>query len=218
MKKQKQTKTKKNTSPANIIFILDKSGSMQRIKTDTIGGFNSFLTEQKKLNLPTKFWLTLFDTVSIEHRYEGVDIDKVEELNDNNYIPSGATPLYDAVGTTIRKLDDVKEALIVILTDGEENASKEYTNESVKKLIEEKEKNGYKFLYLGIGIDNYVKNASAMGINSAVMTSLGNMSGSYNALNTMTATYRSCVSDNTTSAFDTSNTYNAALKHEDNKK
>jgi len=184
-KKQKET---------NIIFLLDKSGSMQVSKSDTIGGFNSFISEQKKLKNKIKFSFTLFDSISIEKRYVKVDINDVKELTDDTYTPTGMTPLNDAIGKTITDNADLKEALVVILTDGEENDSKEYSLLAVKKLIEEKQKAGWTFLYLGVDLDSFEREAHSRGISMSVNTMRGDISGSYKKMSQTITAY--AVSDN----------------------
>jgi len=147
-----------------IVFLLDETGSMDSIKTDTIGGFNTFLEKQQKHDKEMKFTLTLFNSSKIEKRYKNEPIKNVEKLNEKNYQPGYLTPLYDAIGKTITKLKNKKNVLFIILTDGEENDSKEYNKESITKLIKEKEeKYNWKFLFLGVGIDGFAE-ASKMGL------------------------------------------------------
>lgn len=175
----KKTAKNKKEDITNVIFLLDNTGSMYRIKSDTIGGFNTFISEQKKLKNNIKFSLTLFNSFQIEKRYINVDINDVEELNEDTYNPNGTTPLNDAIGKTINEVGDLKNALFVIMTDGEENASIEFDLPTVKKMIEDKEKLGWTFLYLGVDVTNFVNNAMDYGIKMSVNTFSDDIKGSY---------------------------------------
>jgi len=174
----------------NMVVLLDRSGSMEKILNDTIGGFNTFLRQQKEQReARIRFSLTLFSTNNpeIEERYSDVDINEVEELNTQNYRPLGGTPLWDAIGATINKLADKKDLLFVIITDGEENSSKEYKTEAVKKIIEQQEKEAnWQFLYLGVGLDNF-DDATNVGIKSSYAFS--GDSNAYLSLNRTVANY-----------------------------
>jgi len=203
-----------NNTVSNIIFLIDKSGSMNRIKSDVVGGFNSFLEEQKKLNLPMKFWLTLFDTDSIEKRYVDVNLDDIKELNDDTYYPNGMTNLYDAIGETLEELSHIKEALFVIFTDGQENASRKYNQVQIKKMIEEKEQTGYHFLYLGVDFKDYDKEASNIGI-SANLNVTGSNMNTYSAVANTVSNYRKSFSKST---FNVKDDYSNELNTLNNKK
>jgi uncharacterized protein YegL len=150
-------KAKKTPTKARILFIIDRSGSMSCIKDETIGGFNAFLKEQK--SLPGKATVSL---VQFDHEYlvthDNVPIQDVPELNGNTFQPRGYTALYDAVGRTIASLKDDNpkntKTIVAILTDGAENASKEYTYSKVKELITEVEgQHGWEVLFLGTNMD-----------------------------------------------------------------
>jgi hypothetical protein len=130
-----------------INVILDKSGSMQSVLTDTIGGFNTWLENQKKAK--GKQSLTLFDT-AVSTPVLDQDIKFVAPLTDKTYSPGGMTALLDAIGKTIHKVEaKAKKVLIVIITDGQENSSREYTRAAIKELIKERELEGWTFAYLG---------------------------------------------------------------------
>ena len=155
----------KKKNYTHISFVLDRSGSMASVLNDTIGGFNSFLDEQKKSGNKISFWLTLFNSDKIEKRYIKEDLKNVEQLSDDNYVPNHSTPLWDAVGKTIQEFSKEKEVLFIVMTDGQENASTEFTSDSVKELIKEKEKKfDWKFLYLGVGVEDFKNEAMAMGM------------------------------------------------------
>lgn len=162
---------KKNLT--EIIFILDRSGSMQGLEKDTIGGFNSLIEKQKKIEGDALISTVLFANKS-KVIHDRVDVKDVKPMTENNYITGGCTALLDAIGNAIhhisnihkyaRKEDVPEHTLFVITTDGMENASRTYTYPKVKKLIEnQKEKHGWEFMFLGANIDA-VNVASYMGI------------------------------------------------------
>ena len=146
-----------------ITCVVDRSGSMEAIKSDAIGGFNSFLSEQKREPGETRFSLVLFNH-EYELVYDGQDIQKIPDLNEKNYTPSGTTALLDAVGRTIettekkvskQRIEDNPDGVIIaILTDGLENSSTDYTRQKIFDLIQEKrEKHGWEFIFLGANQD-----------------------------------------------------------------
>ena len=139
-----------------VVCILDRSGSMDSIIDDSIGGFNAFLKEQKKLPGKAKLSVVLFDD-QYEKLYDRIKIKEAEELTSETYVPRGMTALYDAIGKTITsmKVKDSKPVVIAILTDGEENASKEYTIEKINKLIKEKRDLGWEFIFLAANQDAF---------------------------------------------------------------
>ena len=156
-----------------LVFILDRSGSMAGLESDTIGGFNGLIAKQKKED--GECWVTtvLFDSVC-ETVHDRVRLADIAPMTDKEYSVRGCTALLDAIGGTIRHIagihkyarpEDVPEhTVFVITTDGMENASRTYTADKVKKMIEhEKEKYGWEFLFLGANIDA-VSTASRFGI------------------------------------------------------
>lgn len=151
-------KKQKKGLKTNVIFILDKSGSMESVRRSTIEGFNEYLNGLKKNGKNVEFSLTLFDTESIESPYINVPVRQVEPLSNNTYVPMGGTPLYDAVVNTVEKVFEdgvVKKAnIVVIMTDGEENSSKEHNEECLKDLKERLEKLGnWTFVFMGANQD-----------------------------------------------------------------
>lgn len=171
-----------------IVFILDESGSMSHLTDDTIGGFNSYIESQKKE--PGEAYLT---TVLFDDRYvvlhDHVNIQDVPLLTDHDYRPTGMTALMDAIGKTINNVghrlantpeeERPSHVIFVITTDGYENASREFTREKVKQMIEhQQEKYSWQFLFLGAGIDAY-QEAASLGLGSAHA-----MSVSHNAVGT----------------------------------
>ena len=165
---------KKNLT--ELVFILDRSGSMQGLEKDTIGGFNSLIEKQKKIEGDVLISTVLFANKS-KVIHDRVDVKDVKPMTENNYITGGCTALLDAIGNAIhhisnihkyaRKEDVPEHTLFVITTDGMENASRTYTYPKVKKLIEnQKEKHGWEFMFLGANIDT-VNVASYMGIDGS---------------------------------------------------
>lgn len=191
-------------SLTEIVFILDRSGSMYNIASDAIGGFNSFLAEQKAVEGDTKMTLILFDT-NVEVLHDGVDINEVEELNKATYKPNGMTALLDAIGTGVDGLNKrVSEMspeeqptnfIFAIMTDGAENMSRIYTSKQIKNKIQNMTgQRDYQFIFLGANIDA-VETANSFGIDKAMagqFTASGN--GSSKAMlhaSEMVTSYRS---------------------------
>ena len=156
-----------------LVFILDRSGSMSGLERDTIGGFNAMIEKQKKLE--GKCWVStvLFDNAPFV-LHDRLPLEKVRPMTEEDYAVGGCTALLDAVGGAIHHIgnvhkyarpEDVPEhTLFVITTDGMENASRRYGAEKVKQMIEhEKEKYGWEFIFLGANIDA-VQTAARMGI------------------------------------------------------
>ena len=146
-----------------LVFILDRSGSMSGLEADTIGGFNSMLEKQKKEAGEAFISVILFDDRS-EVLYDRVDIRKIEPMNDNQYYVRGCTALLDAIGGAIHHIGNVhkyareedvpEKTLFIITTDGMENASRQYSHDRVKKMIErQKQQYHWEFLFLGANID-----------------------------------------------------------------
>jgi hypothetical protein len=142
------------------IFILDRSGSMQTCRDDTIGGFNAFIESQK--NLGGTMTLVQFDNEIVE-TYTRVPISQVSPLTRETFVPRASTALLDAIGTTLKKHDTPHTC--IILTDGYENASTKFTKAHVKDLVEMKEKSGWVFLYLGANHDAFGE-AQGLGISA----------------------------------------------------
>ena len=154
---------KNNNNITELVFILDRSGSMGGLESDTIGGFNSMLNKQKKEDGRAYVSTVLFDHET-EVLHDRVPIEKVPELTDKDYTVRGCTALLDAIGSAIHHIgnvhkyarpEDVPEhTMFVIITDGMENASRRYSGKEIKKKIEkEKSKYGWEFLFIGANID-----------------------------------------------------------------
>ena len=146
----------------DVVFILDRSGSMGGSEADTIGGFNSYLKKNRKKNY-------LVTTILFDDRYEKLyeqeKISEVEELDEKTYYVRGCTALLDAVGKTIKLMEKKAKGtvLFAITTDGYENASREYTKEQIKEMITGH--SDWEFMYIGADIDSY-EEASAIGISA----------------------------------------------------
>ena len=164
---------KKTNNVTELVFILDRSGSMAGLESDTIGGFNSMIEKQKKQDGGCYVSTVLFDDES-EVLHDRVELGDIPKMTDNDYTVRGCTALIDAIGGAIHHIgnihkyarpEDVPEhTMFVITTDGQENASHRYTSEQVKKMIErQKEKYGWEFLFIGANIDA-VETASRYGI------------------------------------------------------
>ena len=161
---------KKNLT--EIVFILDRSGSMGGLESDTIGGFNAMLEKQRREEGEAIVSTVLFDN-ECEVLHDRVPLEKVEPMTDKQYFVRGCTALIDAIGGAIHHIrnvhkyirdEDVPEhTMFIITTDGMENASREYSASKVKKMIEEQKKLGWEFLFLGANIDA-VETAKHFGI------------------------------------------------------
>jgi uncharacterized protein YegL len=146
-----------------LVFILDKSGSMSGLEADTIGGFNSMLKKQQK-----KAGEAVVTTVLFDDRYQLLhdrfDIKGIKPITEKEYFVEGSTALLDAMGKTIQKVANIRKnggknvqadkVLFVVITDGMENASRKFSYEQIRKMIkQEKKKHGWEFLFLGANID-----------------------------------------------------------------
>jgi len=145
-----------------VSLVLDETGSMTSVKGKTISGFNEYIDGLKKIKNKVLFTLTKFNSDMVKVVYNTVKIKDVKHLTDNSYQPQAMTPLYDAIGTAINQLSkNLKEAkqkvLFVILTDGLENHSQEYTSEQITNLIEEKRDEGWQFVFLGANQDAWIQ-------------------------------------------------------------
>lgn len=135
-----------------LVFILDKSGSMSGLESDTIGGFNSMLEKQRKIEGACRITTVLFDN-NYQLLHDRIDIQAVQPITKKDYYVGGSTALLDAVGRTINKLAAVQKStskeyraekvMFVIIADGMENASREYTRSQIKQMIEREQGNGW---------------------------------------------------------------------------
>lgn len=159
----------KNTE---IVFVIDKSGSMSHLAGDTIGGFNGFIESQKAIDGKATLTTVLFDT-SWKILHDGVDLREVKSMTNSDYVAGGGTAMLDAIGEIINRVQDrhdelgkekPEEVLFVITTDGEENSSRKFTKSQIEKMIKHQTNgHGWKFMFLGANMDA-VKEAESIGI------------------------------------------------------
>ena len=174
-------------SRIELVMILDKSGSMHGLEADTIGGFNAMIEKEKKLGIDVRVTTVLFND-KIDRLYEHREIRNVRPLTERTYETGGTTALLDAVGDTILHMEQSGAAdrqgtkvIVVIITDGMENASTEFTKAKVKELISDKqEKAGWDFIYLGANIDA-AEEADAIGVRKANAVTYKNTSSGVRA-------------------------------------
>ena len=164
---------KKNLT--ELVFILDKSGSMSGLEKDTIGGFNSLLDQQRKVDGECIITTVLFDN-RYELLHDRIDIRAVQPMTGQEYFVGGSTALLDAIGKTIHKIGTVQKntaedyraekVMFVIITDGEENASRYFSSAQIRQMIQrQKERYGWEFIFLGANIDA-VETAGRFGIDA----------------------------------------------------
>ncbi len=145
-----------------VVFILDASGSMHNLVTDVVGGFNSTLAEQRAVGGECLISTVLFNSYS-RVLHDRVPIEKTCDMGIGDFRVGGMTALYDAVGDAVRHISNVhkyareedipERTLVIITTDGQENASRRYSASAVKELIELKKSSGWEFIFLGANID-----------------------------------------------------------------
>ncbi|PSL41816.1 hypothetical protein B0H99_10160 [Planomicrobium soli] len=161
-------------SKTELVFILDKSGSMAGLEADTIGGFNALLSKQKREAGDATVTTVLFNN-NYELLHDRIPVSSVSPISDKEYEVGGTTALLDAIGSTIQKIanaqkrtreeDRADKVMFVITTDGMENASSEYNHNKIKSMIaNQKEKYNWEFIFMGANIDA-VSTAEQFGIN-----------------------------------------------------
>lgn len=189
-----------------IIFVIDKSGSMCNLTKDTIGGFNSFVESQKD-DTKTTLTTVLFDT-GWKVLHDGIDVYEVEPMTNKDYIAGGGTAMLDAIGETINRVQDRHDelgekkpdnVLFVITTDGEENSSRKFTKAQIEKIIKHQTSgHGWEFIFLGANMDA-VKEAANIGISSTrAATYDWTASGTdalYSSVSTMACASKTCSVD-----------------------
>lgn len=141
-----------------VALLLDRSGSMNAHKVETVSAVNSYLGKLQK-QFKGRFTLTQFDSESIDIVHDNVKIKEIPHLTEHGYQPRGMTPLLDAIGKTMRAMEGKTEGfeniIFAIVTDGQENHSKEFKLADVRALIEEKRKSGWEVSYLGANVDAF---------------------------------------------------------------
>jgi hypothetical protein len=180
--------TEKKLQQTEIVVVLDRSGSMRSIDKATVEGFNKFLDEQKNSDGEAFITLVQFDD-RYEMNYQSISVKDADSLVLNEtFIPRGGTALLDAVGKTIEELKTDRDVVFVIITDGDENASKTYKREAIMKMIETQTNEGWKFLFLAANQDA-IKAGGSIGIR-------GTNSVNYSSNDISTANVFASVSDN----------------------
>lgn len=184
-----------------IIFIIDKSGSMQPLTDDTIGGFNGFIENQRTIDGDAYLTTVLFSTDRVK-LHDHIDIREVPAMDKKQYVASGMTAMLDAIGETIKEVQDridntpvekrPENILCVITTDGQENSSHTYKKSAVQRMIEHQTKgHGWQFIFLGANMDA-VEEASRIGIDMAA-TYTADSTGTkavYDSINCAVSSYR----------------------------
>ena len=166
----------KNIVPADIIMVLDASGSMRKSKHKAICGYNSFLKQQKDIK-GKALLTTIFFNNEIKTVHDRIDINYAMPITAKEYNPGGATALLDAIGMAIEKADEAgnPKTFIAIITDGFENASSKYSYSQIKSLAERRQKeNGLRFAFFSLNIDAMFE-ASRIGIPSQIISSDGKL-------------------------------------------
>ena len=185
MKEGDKMKNKTRDNEMDVVFLLDRSGSMSGIEKDTIGGYNSYIDSQRGKNV--KVTTILFDDkYEVLHNRE--DVDNIKKLTNKEYYVRGCTALLDAIGKTIREMEDKNpnKVIFIITTDGYENASTKYNKSQIKELISVHK--DWKFMYIGADIDSYSEGRS-LGIKDEFIANYKKtdrgISKLYNALSTV---------------------------------
>jgi len=185
---------------SEIVVVMDKSSSMYHLTNDTIGGFNQFLNEQKKVDGKANVTLVQFDS-SYHFVHKGVNIQDVPDLNDKTYIAGGTTALLDAVGRGIietegrikkmrRKPDQV---IFMIITDGYENSSREFQRDQIAKMVKDKQDvEKWDFMFVGANIDSFGEAGSfGMSLDTTADYSTSKTKGVYAMMSKKISGYRS---------------------------
>lgn len=183
-----------NPNSVKIVFVLDESGSMSHLRQDVIGGFNTLIAEQRKVEGPADVTLYKFGN-KVEKVFDSVDLASVPDLDESNYFPGGMTAMNDAIGASISAIlkEAPEKAIINIFTDGYENASREYTVTQVKELVKEAEAKGYQVVFLAANIDE-VAVGTSMGLQASstrgFAANSAGLEGAYLSASAATMSYR----------------------------
>ena len=169
---------KKKNNEMNIVFLLDRSGSMHGTESDTIGGYNSYINSMKKNN--AKVTTILFDD-KYEILNKNTSIGNAKKLTTKEYYTRGSTALLDAIGKSISYMEELnkEKVIFIITTDGYENSSTKYTKDQIKKMISIHD--NWEFIYIGADIDSYAE-GSSLGIKT---TNIANYEKSRKGINKM---------------------------------
>ncbi|MCK9437964.1 MAG: VWA domain-containing protein [Synergistaceae bacterium] len=183
-----------------IIFVIDESGSMQGTESDVIGGFNNFI-EKQKTEHQGKITVTLYKFNSYWSRIlNDLSIEEIRPLTNGDYTPGGLTALYDTIGNAITDIENqvkyskrehmASMVMMVIITDGQENASKEYDARKVKQMIQELEKSeNWQFIYMGADLDNFA-DADILGLRHKVSSKKMDMKKKFDVISEHSIRFR----------------------------
>lgn len=199
-KTSKKTQAKKSTGK-HIVMLLDETGSMSSRLQETISGFNSYIEKAAKDFKDSRFTLMRFDSTKKDIVYDDVPLKTVGELKD--YRPGAMTPLYDAIGALVKHAEKLSgKVFVVMITDGEENASHEFKKEQIFDIIKKKEADGWAFSYIGVH-PNAWGEAQMIGIQACMTLQTNSVNKAYEFSNT---TYRSYLGDDKNTKNTTSGT------------
>lgn len=193
--------SKKKQAPVMIEAVVDRSGSMQSIVDDAIGGFNTWLAEQQALPGEASLTLSLFDHENIVTSY--AKLADAKPLDNKSYVPRGSTALNDTIGQALNRMEAANpdKAILMILTDGMENCSREFTHEQVRQKIQAAEKRGWQVVYVSAHADAFAHGAQ-YGVSAANTLAFANIGAgvrvAYTSASTMNANYRANASVVTT--------------------
>lgn len=195
----------------HVCFVIDESGSMGCSTEDVIGGFKSMVDKQREIKDGTCAVSLFKFATEVSEVYRGVDVNKVDYLDRRTYFPSGMTAMNDGIGIAIDTIgkwiagmeesERPEKNIIVIMTDGEENYSKEYTTAKIQEMIKhQEEKYSWSFVYMGTDVTN-IKAAKDLGIRSASYTTRSNHVANYATINSVLTTYRCSEGDAETKSY-----------------
>jgi uncharacterized protein YegL len=219
-----------DTDLTEIVCIVDRSGSMNSIKNDAIGGFNAFLNAHKDSQHRAIMTVIQFDD-KYEIKYNGISPKDILEYDNSTFLPRGSTALYDAIGKTITDIDQRRsrdntspgKTIISILTDGEENSSREYRLEQIHQIIENKRNLGWEFIFVSAGLDKFTSEriGASFGLPSNRIMSVGSAPGdltnAYNSIRSATLSYCATGSiDNYWNKSNDDNTKSTSRKNKQN--
>jgi hypothetical protein len=199
------------TNEMLIHVVLDRSGSMSSIREETISGFNVYL-DRLRDDKDHKYWvsLTQFDLnegPELTVTWADKPLEEIGQLTMADYQPRGGTPLHDAIGECIKRTESKGRAVtMVIITDGEENSSREYKLDDIKALVKQKEGEGWTFVFLGADIDSYATGVSGYGVSMGATANYQKTAGSVHALyaNVAASTLKRAYSNSTRGVGETS--------------
>jgi hypothetical protein len=205
---------------SHVIFVLDDSGSMQSCRDSTISGYNEYLQGQKadakETGIPTFVSLYKFDGSSVKCVFDRTPVDFVKDLDASSYNPQGTTNLYDAIGGVMMQINtqlaankkaDRDSVIITILTDGHENASRTFSSQVVKQMVEKAEGKNWGFMFLGANIDAFAAGSSlGFNVNNTMQYDTHSMGNTMRSASAMTSRMKSAYAK----GMDTGMTYASA--------